>query len=361
MFRFKLLAVASLLSAISMTSSSQTIKTIAGGGTHQPSQSTIGTQVSFCSITAITRDPSSGTIYFADYGCNGGAVVYKLSGDLLFSVVAGNGSRGYSGDGGAATSASFGMWIAGLAVAPSGNIYISDTYNNVVRKITVSTGIISTYAGGSASSYGNNEPALSTPLGLAVNSSTLYIAANDRVRKVVAGSTAVTTIAGNGTAAFSGDGGSAKNAQFTNAWSLALDTAGDLYIGDIGNFTSDNYHVNCRIRKITASTGIISTFAGDQYCGYLGDGIQATTAQLTYPKGLDVDSSGNVYIADGDQIRLVTSAGIIRTIAGQAGEGFSGDGGVPTSALLNGAQGVAVAGSAYYIADTGNARIRKVQ
>jgi len=356
MFRFKMLSTIFLLSSISIASTAQTISTVAGGGTVQLANGYSATLASLNAPMAIAVDPTTGNIFFADNGSNGGAVVYKIAAGTI-SLVAGTGARGYSGDGGLATNATFGQFIGGLAIAPSGNIYISDTYNAVVRKITVSTGIITAYAGGTAKNYGQNEPAISSPVGLAVNSSTLYIADSHRIRKV-SSSGLITTAAGNGTTAFAGDGGAATSASFTHPWALALDsTSSALYISDIGLNGA-----NCRVRKVVLATGIISTFAGDAYCGYLGDGGAAVSAELSLPKGLAVASNGDVYIADsGNSVVRRVSAGTIYNFAGNGAEGFSGDGGTPTTAQLRTAHGIALSGSTYYIADTSNQRIRKIQ
>src|ERR1700723_130771 len=157
----------------------------------------------------------------------------------------------------------------------------------------------------------------------------------------------IDTAAGDGTNGYSGDGGLATNAELSSPDGAAVDTAGNIYIADTQN---------CRIRKVTASTGIISTVAGNGTCGYSGDGKAATSAELFEPSGVALDTAGNLYIADWDnsRIRKVTvSTGIISTVAGNGTKGFSGDGGKATSAELQGPTGVAVdkAGN-IYIADS---------
>jgi len=353
--------------ACGVPSLSQDISTVAGGGTFHLYSGGPATSAALYGPQSTAVD-SSGNFYFSDSG-TGGSVVYKVTGTTI-SIVAGNGTSGYTGDDGAATSAELGPLVGGIAVAPSGNIYIADTYYSVIRKVTVSTGIISTYAGDNKTLYGGGYSGdggaatsahLYAPFGLAVNSSYLYIAdnGNHRVRKVTASTGIITTVAGNGTAAFSGDGGAATSAELTNPSGVALDASGNFYIADLG---LDN--ANSRVRKVTVSTGVISTVAGDAYSGYLGDGGAATSAELNAPHSVSIDSSGDIYIADTDnnRIRKVTaSTGIIVTLAGNGAQGYSGDGGPATAAelALPGSVSVAPSGTVY-IADTSNLRVRAV-
>ena len=217
-----------------------------------------------------------------------------------------------------------------MAVDASGNLYIADTGNNRIRKVSA-TGIITTVAGnGSAGYSGDGGPATSAqldgPEGVAVDGSgNLYIAdtCNNRIRKVSA-TGIITTVAGNGSAGYSGDGGPATSAQLSLPAGVAVDGSGNLYIADSGNN---------RIRKVSA-TGIITTVAGNGSPGYSGDGGPATSAQLNQPAGVAVDASGNLYIADSsnNRIRKVSATGIITTVAGNGFDGYSGDGGPATSA-----------------------------
>ncbi len=293
---------------------------------------------------------SMGNLYIADAGNN---CIREVS-DGIITTFAGNGRAGFSGDGGPAVNASL-NFPAGIAVDAAGNVYIADARNSRVRK--VSGGIITTVAGnGKAGFSGDGGSAtlasLNGPLRLAIDSAgSLYIAdgSNNRVRKVSGGT--ITTVAGNGVAGYSGDGGIATSAALNAPEGIALDAAGNLYIAELGNH---------RIREV--SGGKITTVAGNGIAGYSGDGSFATSASLDEPAGVAVDASGNLLIADflNNRIRRV-SRGTITTIAGNGAGGFSGDGGVPLSAELFNPAGVTVdsAGN-LYIADTFNYRVRGI-
>jgi len=281
----------------------------------------------------------------------------------IIITIAGNGTFGYSGDNGAATAAELnGPW--GVHADASGNIYIADWLNNVVRKVSTS-GIISTIAGNNSLSHGysgNGGPAtaaqLNGPRGVVVDASgNIYIAdaGNYVVRKVNA-SGIISTFAGNDTLGYTGDGGAATAARLSGVNNVAIDGAGNIYI-------SDGYKL---VRKVNNS-GIISTLAGNNLLsvGYSGDGGAATVAQLNGVQGMAIDALGNIYIADGgnDVIRKVNALGIISTIAGNnsLSHGYSGDGGPATAARLYGPADVAVdALGNIFIVDEANQVIRKV-
>ena len=287
---------------------------------------------------------------------------YLIIGPGHIASQAGNGVLGYSGDGAPAASAEF-SYPTSVAVDSSGNLYIVDADNNRIRKVTASSGIITTVAGNGTAGYSGDGGAatsaeLDTPFGVAVDASgNIYIVDvnNDRIRKVTASTGIITTVAGNGTWGYSGDGGAATSAELFSPLGVAVDASGNIYIADSGNN---------RIRKVTASTGIITTVAGNGTGGYSGDSGVATSAELNSPFGVAVDASGNIYIVDSgnNRIRKMTaSTGIITTVAGNGTGGYSGDSGVATSAELNSPYGVAVDASGnIYIADTYNLVIRTV-
>ena len=286
-------------------------------------------------------------------------VSWAAPGDI--STFAGTGTSGFSGDGGAATAAQFDE-PRGIAMDSAGNLFIADRFNNRIRKVTPS-GLVTTVAGGGTGSvWGDGGAAtaalLYDPYSVAVDSAgNLFIVERtiNRIRKVNT-SGIITTIAGTGTGAggFSGDGGPATAAQFYHPSGIAVDSAGNVFIADSNNL---------RIRKINTS-GIITTVAGNGAAqGNFGDGGAATAANLSYPLGVAVDSAGNLFIADTDhnRIRKVDTSGIITTVAATGASGFLGDGGAATAARLDSPKGVTLdsAGN-LFIADYDNYRIRKV-
>jgi hypothetical protein len=284
----------------------------------------------------------------------------NCNGTGIISTIAGGGASwpngGYGGDGGAATNAQL-QWPIGVAVDGSGNIYIGDTYNNRIRKVTNSTGIITTIAGtGIAGSSGDGGPATSAQLNFPCDvaldgSGNVYIGDlnNNKVRKVNVSTGIISTIAGGGS---SGDGAFATNASLNGPFGVAVDASGNVYIAE--------YNGN-KIRKVNISTGIISTIAGG---GSSGDGSPATSASLSEPISVAVDAAGNVYISEwsaGRARKVTASTGLISTIAGGNGWGNAGDGGQATAAQMMTPEGIAL--DSYgnvYISDENNRRIRKV-
>jgi trimeric autotransporter adhesin len=284
----------------------------------------------------------------------------------LITTVAGNGTSGFSGDTGPATSAELSSPL-GVVADFQGNLYISDSGNDVIRRVDGTTQHISTFAGTQGESgYGGDQGAatsaeLTLPSGLALDSaSNLYISdkGNSIIRKVATGSGIITTVAGTPQdAGFSGDGGLATNALLKNPVDQALDTAGNLYIAD------SFFNI---IREVNASTRFIATDVGVEGSGgHSGDGGFAINALMSDPLAVVIDAAGNLYISDevNSVIRKVTAGGgIITDLAGVAGAGaYGGDGGAATSAHLNGSEGLAVdAAGNLYITDSGNNLVRKV-
>ncbi len=221
----------------------------------------------------------------------------------IITTIAGTGTYGFSGDGGPATSARLAAPRT-MATDRAGNVYFVDTDNHRVRRIDIATGRI-------------------------------------------------TTVAGTGTAGFSGDGGPATSARLNLPHGIAVDGAGNVYIADPSNQ---------RIRRVD-TTGRITTVAGNGNQGYNGDGIPATSARLNYPKGVEIGPDGLLYIADNNnhRVRKVEASGTIRTVAGTGTSGFSGDGGPATAARLNEPRNIAFGpDGSMYIVDQVNDRIRRV-
>src|SRR5579862_5790331 len=306
--------------------SGQTINTFAGNGTAGYSgDGGPAAQAEINRVVGLAID-AGGNVYMADQNNNR---VRKVDAKGVITTFAGTGTAGYSGDGGPAVQAELNGPL-GVCVAPNGNVYVNDNGNKRVRAISPA-GTISTVAGnGSTVSSGDGGPATAAgfeiPIRCAVDSKgNLFIVDQGAslVRKVD-GSGTITTYAGIGGQSFSGDGGPATQAGMNNPTWVTVDAAGNLYITDQFNF---------RIRMVNAATGTITTVAGNGVNAFAGDGGQAAQASLGYPGGTVVDPSGALFIVDGSNNRIrVVSGGVISTVAGNGTAGYAGDGGAPLQA-----------------------------
>ncbi len=332
-----------------------TISTYAGNGTRGFTEGGATSGAQFALPSGIAFD-SSGNLVVADQVNQRVRQIATGGGNV--TTIAGNGTAGFSGDGKSATAANLFNPFS-VAVDSSGGVYIADSGNHVVRK--VSGGNIAPYVGNNFLGPGFSgdggravDGQLDSPFNLALDSSgNLYVSdtGNDRIRKITTAGTITTYAGGYGGGAFGGDGGPAINARLNQPRGLRLDAAGNLYFAD----SASN-----RIRKV-AVDGTITTVAGVGTAGFSGDGGLATAAQLNRPLDVAVDAAGNLYIADynNQRIRRVGGNGIITTIAGNGRAAYAGDGGPATSANLNFPTGVVVDGNGnVYVADNANSVIR---
>jgi len=307
--------------------------------------------------SAIVFD-AAGNLYMAETANH---VIRKVDTNGNITTIAGTGTQGFSGDNGSATSATFDS-PQGLALDAT-NLYIADTHNHRIRKLVLATGTITTIAGTDTPGFsGDNALATSAqldlPTALTIDANNnLYLAdtGNHRIRKITAATGIITTIAGTGTQGFSGDNALATSAAIDSPTGLALDASNNLYLADTHNQ---------RIRKITAATGIITTIAGTGAPGFSGDTAAATTATLALPHGITIDPAGNLYLADtqNHRIRRIdATTGIITTVAGDGTQTFAGDGGPAIAASLDTPRATVISPSTLLtLADTGNQRIRQL-
>lgn len=319
-----------LLLIASASWSQYLISTVAGGA--PPPTPAPGLTVSIGKPQGTATD-TAGNLYFTSLNC-----VFKLDLNGIVTRIAGTSRAGYSGDGGSATLAQL-NGPNGVAVDSAGNVFVAEVGNRRVRKIL--NGIITTVAGSGIYGFsGDGGPAVKAqmefPAGIAVDGrGNLFIvdSGTNRVRMVSA-TGIMSTVAGNGTAGFSGDGGPAVSAELSQPQYLAVDRQGDLFIADTGNNV---------VREVSAS-GNISTLAGTGTAGYSGDVGPAASAQLQGPQGVAVDQLGDVFIVDSSnyRVRKVSPTGVITTVVGNGGNGATGDGGPATSATINGSYGVSV-------------------
>jgi sugar lactone lactonase YvrE len=323
-----------------------------------PAQSVSATTIPLILPSAIIFDPQ-GNLYLAETANH---VIRKVDTTGMITTIAGTGTQGFSGDAGPATTAQLDS-PQGLALDTNQNLYIADTHNHRIRKLSLATGTITTIAGTTSPGFdGEAGPAtaahLNLPTALALDANqNLYIAdtQNHRIRKLSLATGTITTIAGNGTQGFSGDNGPATSASIDSPTGLAADTSNNLYLADTHNH---------RIRKITVSTGIITTIAGTTATGFNGDNTSATTATLALPHGLTIDTIGNLYLADtaNHRIRRIdATTGIITTIAGEGTQAFRGDNGPAATASLDTPRNTTVSLTGFVtLADTANQRVRQI-
>jgi len=320
------------------------VSTLAGSGTAS-SGNGIGNTAQFNLPAGVAVD-SSGNVYVAD---SDNHRIRKITPAGVVSTFAGTGTEGHAD--GTGTTAQF-KRPAGVVVDSSGNAFVADSVNHLIRKITPA-GVVSTFAGTGTEGHADGtgtEAQFHGPLGVAVDSSgNVYVAdANNHLIRKITPAGVVSTFAGTGTEGHAD--GTGTEAQFHGPLGVAVDSSGNVYVADADNN---------RIRKITPA-GVVSTFAGTGTEGF-ADGT-ATTAQFYHPSGVAVDSSGNVYVADSGnhRIRKITPAGVVSTLAG-SGTASSGNG-TGTTAQFKRPTGVAVDSFGnFYVTDYSNHRIRKIE
>jgi hypothetical protein len=302
-----------------------------------------------------------GDVYITDLDNH---VFRKVDGKTgIISTVAGNGINGFSGDGGPATQASF-QDAFHTATDEEGNLYISDLSNSRIRRVDKQTGVVTTIAGTGLTAFnGDGKTALQTnlfiPFGLAFDKKGNLLFSDQAgliLRSMDMHTKIITTIAGNGNRGYGGDGGPATQAMFDFIWNVTVDDiSGDIYVSDQSNH---------RIRKISASTGIITTAAGNGVMGNSGMGGLATSASFTEPEAMAVAKDGNLFMSDQALCQIYEidkNTGIITLIAGNGTYGFFGDGGPALNAVLSHPNSLSVAPNGdLYVCDNYNNRIRVI-
>jgi trimeric autotransporter adhesin len=353
-----LASVAILLSA--SHAAGQAVITLLGGNgiTQYIGDGYPATNYSFALPEGLCKD-KAGNLLIADFANS--RIRLLIANDTLKTLY-GNGTAGYFGDFGQAVFAELNTPNA-VCTDTAGNVYIGDYYDAVVRKVDIATGIITTVCGSGINGfYGDGGPATAAKMQAIGsicldNHNNIYIPdySNHRIRKVTASTGIISTIAGNGMNGYTGDSSAATAAELSYPSSVCADAAGNIYFTEHGNHT---------VRRIDAQTGIITTVAGRGTYGYSGDNGAATAAYLNLPVCVFADNKGIIYIADAGNnvIRDIDTAGIIHTIAGSGGYGFAGSGGHPLDVRFHAPSAVFADDSGtLYIADGGNSAVWSIR
>lgn len=277
------------------------------------------------------------------------------------STIAGTGTAGYSGDSGPGTKAKTAN-IYGLEIGPDGALYFCEIDNHIIRRLDLNNGTVSTVAGNGTKGYsGDGGPALKASLNEPYEirfdrTGNMFFVEmrNNIVRRVDAKTKTISTVAGNGSQGFSGDGGKATQAQLSSPHSIALDGEGGLYIADIGNH---------RIRRVALKAGTIDTFSGTGEKAATPDGAPVSGTSLNGPRTMAFEKRGDMFLAlrEGNAVyRIDMKKHTLHHIAGTGEKGYTGDGGPAKSADLSGPKGIAVGAGGVYIADTESHTIRRI-
>lgn len=303
---------------------------------------------------------TKGAMYFTDTFNH---TIRRVDQSGTISTVAGTGEAGFSGDGGAATAARMNQPY-GITLDRAGNLYVADRLNQRVRKIDAKTGVISTFAGTGEKAFGGDggpapAAAMMEPNGVALDCEKKWLfitdVADNRVRVIDLKTNIISTFAGTGAAAHSGDAGPAAQAGVFGARAVAVADDSTVYILE---------RQGSSLRRVDPATGVISTIAGTGGHGYAGDGGAAKAAIFDRPKEMCLDTDGNIFIVDTENQairRMDIRTGMIRTVAGNGRLGPYGDGGPAGLAQLARPHGIAQGpDGAFYIGDTENNRIRRL-
>ncbi len=291
------------------------------------------------------------TLYLATLAAHGAEI----------RTIAGTGTAGHSGDGGPGVRAQVAN-VYGLEIGPDGALYFCEIDNHIIRRLDLKNGTVSTVAGNGTMGYsGDGGPALKASLNEPYeirfdrDGNMFFVEmSNNIVRRMDAKSGIISTVAGDGSRGFGGDGGPSTKAQLSRPHSIALDLKGSLYIADIGNH---------RVRRVNLRTGKIETFSGTGAKEPTSDGAPVTGTPLNGPRTMAFDKKGDMFLAlrEGNAVyRIDMKTRTLHHIAGTGEKGYTGDGGPAKSAKLSGPKGIAVGGGGVYIADTESHTIRRI-